>query len=168
MEVAKNIDILVLVLRLLATSLLVLTACLVALDSETKIVFDVIVKKATFRDLNILFVLVWIDSAAAAYNVLQVLRCCVFSGPKVDKNLAWLCYLLDQAVAYIVFATSSAALQGSLFAVTGNSHFQWMKLCNIFTRFCFQIGGALICGFVACLVLLAISSVSAYTLFRLY
>ncbi|KAL3535359.1 hypothetical protein ACH5RR_003820 [Cinchona calisaya] len=167
MELVKDVN-LTLVLRLFATFLLVLSACLVAFDSQTKLLFYSILRKASFRDLNALFVLVCIDSAAAAYNVLQILRCSIFPSPKVDKNLAWLCYLLDQAVVYLAFAANSAALQGSLFAITGQNNFQWMKLCNIYTRFCIQIGGALVCGFIACLVLAVISALSAYSLFRLY
>ncbi|CDP02964.1 unnamed protein product [Coffea canephora] len=155
-----------LVLRLFATSSLVLTACLVAFDSQTKLLFYSMVRKASFRDLKALSILVWVASAAAAYNVLQILRSRLF--PQMGKNLAWFGYLLDQAVAYLVFAANSAALQGCVFAVSGQSNFGWMKVCDKYTRFCIQIGGALICGYAACLAMAVISALSAYGLFRLY
>lgn len=41
-------------LRVSAILVLVLTACLVALDTQTKVVFVSIEKKATYKDLNAL------------------------------------------------------------------------------------------------------------------
>uniref|UniRef100_A0A5B7B8W5 CASP-like protein n=1 Tax=Davidia involucrata TaxID=16924 RepID=A0A5B7B8W5_DAVIN len=161
-------------LRLLAILLLVLTACLVGFDTQTKVIFSLVVRKANFRDLNALLVLVLIDSLAAGYNLLQLVRCFITCRFKCELtagsniNLAWLCFVLDQAAVYIVFAANSAAFEASLIAVTGASSFQWMKLCNRYTRFCIQIGGALLCGFVATLLMALLSSISAYSLFRLY
>uniref|UniRef100_A0A5B7AU82 CASP-like protein n=2 Tax=Davidia involucrata TaxID=16924 RepID=A0A5B7AU82_DAVIN len=160
-------------LRLFAILLLVLTACLVGFDTQTKVIFASITRKATFRDLNAFLVLVCIDSLAAGYNLLQVVRCYLsfrFKGDLMGsyKNLAWVCFLSDQAVVYTVFAANSAALEASVLAVSGAKGFQWMKLCNRYTRFCIQIGGALLCGYGASLFMAVISSISAYTLFRLY
>lgn len=73
-----------------------------------------------------------------------------------------------QAAAYTVFGATAAAVQGSTIAITGEKSFQWMKLCNRFTRFCFQIGGALICGYVAAVLMAITASISAYSLFQFY
>ncbi|CAL5385363.1 unnamed protein product [Camellia sinensis] len=43
-----------------------------------------------------------------------------------------------------------------------------MKLCDKYTRFCIQIGGALLCGYAASLSLALISILSGFSLFRLY
>ncbi|KAL8488848.1 hypothetical protein ACS0TY_024958 [Phlomoides rotata] len=160
-------------LRILTIVVLALTASLVAFDSQTKIIFYTYAKKATFKDLNVLCVLVWIDTAAAVYNLLQLFRSCILSvftkdQTTSDVHVAWGVYLLDQAVAYGVFAANTAALQASTLAITGEKSLQWMKLCNRFTRFCFQIGGALICGYIAAASMAIISFISAYALFRLY
>ncbi|KAI8014817.1 CASP-like protein 2C1 [Camellia lanceoleosa] len=160
-------------LRLSSTLLLVLTACLVGFDTQTKVIFLSTVRKATFRDLNALMALVCIDSVAAAYNLLQLLRCfvsCSFKANQMQSYLclAWVCFLLDQATVYLVVATNSAALAASFLAITGASNLQWMKLCDKYTRFCIQIGGALLCGYAASLSLALISILSGYSLFRLY
>ncbi|PIN20531.1 hypothetical protein CDL12_06773 [Handroanthus impetiginosus] len=84
------------------------------------------------------------------------------------RCLAWGIYLLDQAATYLIFAANTAAAQGSILAVTGEKSFQWMKLCNTYTRFCHQIGGALLCGYIAAILMIITSSISAYALFRLY
>lgn len=73
-----------------------------------------------------------------------------------------------QGVTYVLFSATMAALQGSLIAVTGVGSFQWSKVCNIYTRFCVQVGGSLICGIAASLAMAVVSSLSAYRLFRLY
>ncbi|KAL3643099.1 hypothetical protein CASFOL_013914 [Castilleja foliolosa] len=166
----RNIEAL---LRIISTLLLALTACLVRFDSQTKHLFYTLTKKATFKDMNALYVLVWIDTAVAIYSVLQLVRYMILPGFRKDltasnKYFGWGIYLLDQAAAYVVFGGNTAAVQASMFAVTGEKSLQWMKLCNRFTRFCTQIGGALVCGYIAAIVMAITSSISAYALFRLY
>ncbi|KAK8478098.1 hypothetical protein V6N13_144626 [Hibiscus sabdariffa] len=159
-------------LRLTAISLLVLTACLVGFDSQRKVIFY-IDKKASFKDLRALVGLVYITSLAAAYNLVQ-LSCSSFSARckrsslQSCRYLAWLRFILDQAAVYVVFAGNLAATQHALLVVTGEDEFQWLKWCNKYTRFCVQIGGSLLCGFVASLAMIFIASISAFNLFRLY
>ncbi|KAK4746579.1 hypothetical protein SAY87_025616 [Trapa incisa] len=154
--------------------ILVLTACLVWTNAQTKVIMYTFTKKATYKDLTALEYLVYIDVAVAAYSLLQLSRCSISSWfcktviTYEQKNLAWACFLLDQVVAYVAFSANTAAVQAALLAVTGSEALQWMKLCNRFTRFCFQIGGSLFCGYVACFLLVAISCISAFNLFRLY
>ncbi|KAB2079476.1 hypothetical protein ES319_A05G006300v1 [Gossypium barbadense] len=159
-------------IRLSTIVMLVLTACLIGLDSQTKVIFYV-QKKASFKDLRALVGLLYITSLAAAYNLLQ-LCCSSFSASYKGSSLqsyaylAWLRYILDQAVVYAVFAGNLAALEHSFLVLTGEENFQWLKWCNKYTRFCTQIGGSLLCGFVASLLMFSIASISAFNLFRLY
>ncbi|XP_050272551.1 CASP-like protein 2C1 [Quercus robur] len=159
-------------LRVSAVLFYVLTACLVGLDSQTKIIFFV-ARKATYRDLEAFGILVYVDSAAVVYNLLQL--CKGLISARFEGNLkgayiyiSWIGFLLDQLAAYITFAANSAAFEASVLAVTGAEEFQWMKLCNRFTRFCFQMGGALLCGYVASILMALISFISAYNLFSNY
>ncbi|ONI27458.1 hypothetical protein PRUPE_1G088100 [Prunus persica] len=159
-------------LRLCAVLVLVLTACLVGFDSQTKYLIF-IYRKATFRDLKSLSVLVYVVSVAAGYNLLQLGKCSKSAWCKENLKgsniyVAWLCFLLDQVAVYVTFGANSAALEASVLAIKGAQDFQWMKLCNKYTRFCFQIGGALACGYVACILMAWISLISAFNLFRLY
>ncbi|GMI81112.1 CASP-like protein 2C1 [Hibiscus trionum] len=156
-------------LRLSAISMLVLAACLVGFDSQRKVIFY-IEKKASFKDLRALVGLVYITSLAAAYNLLQLScsSCKRTSSLQSSTYLAWLRFILDQAAVYVVFAGNLAATEHALLVVTGEEKFQWLKWCNKYTRFCVQIGGSLLCGFVASLALFFIASISAFNLFRLY
>ncbi|KAH7853303.1 hypothetical protein Vadar_001006 [Vaccinium darrowii] len=117
-------------LRISAISLLVLTACLVGFDAQTKLIFHSFHRTASFRDMNALVVLVWVDSVAAGYNLLHLLAgTSICSRIKRNNNpvkvshpyLAWVCFLLDQATVYVVFAANSAATEASFLAVTGSN-----------------------------------------------
>ncbi|CAM8897390.1 unnamed protein product [Rhodiola kirilowii] len=161
--------------RILAILVLVLTACLVSLDTQTKLVFNILEKKATFKDLDALFVLVHVVSVAAGHHLLQLgLKFITANRLKESSKtslylyLKWFCFVFDQVMVYLVFATWSAALQASMLAVTGSESLQWMKVCNIFTRFCYQISGGLVCGFFAWFIMAIVSSISAFSLFCLY
>ncbi|KAK6235902.1 hypothetical protein SCA6_011239 [Theobroma cacao] len=86
--------------------------------------------------------------------------------PETKKSFLYKSY--SSAAVYVVFAGNFAAFEHALLVVTGEQNFQWMKWCNKYTRFCFQIGGSLLCGCVASLIMVFIASISAFNLFRLY
>lgn len=73
-----------------------------------------------------------------------------------------------QGMAYATFATSLAAAQGSLIALTGVKQLQWEKLCHFYPRFCVQAAVGIVIGAISSVVMVIISSISAYHLFRLY
>ncbi|XP_077217390.1 CASP-like protein 2C1 [Tasmannia lanceolata] len=160
-------------LRLSIFVLAVTGACLVGLDTQTKEVFLSIKRKATDRDLKALVVVVIVDAITAGYSFIQLSKSVIFAWFKenpgrYNPSLSWVCFLLDQMVAYICFGANAAGTQASLLAVTGATRFEWMKLCNIYTRFCDQIGGGLFCGTMASLLMAIVTSISAFRLFRLY
>ncbi|KAK7329813.1 hypothetical protein VNO77_23993 [Canavalia gladiata] len=158
-------------LRVLAIVVLVVTACLVAFDTQTKVVILTIEKTATYKDMNALKILVYITSVAAGYNFLQLCKHSTCSKGNFQGSyiyMAWICFLLDQIAVYITFAANTAAFGASMLAVTGSEALQWLKVCDKFTRFCIQIGGALLCGYVASILMALISAISAYKVFRMY
>ncbi|KEH15650.1 putative casparian strip membrane protein [Medicago truncatula] len=162
-------------LRVSAILFLVSTACIVAFDTETKVVILMIKKKATYKDLDALKILLYVTSAAAGYNMLQLCKHS-FSACSTIRNfndsyymhMAWISFLLDQIVVYLTFATNTSAFEACLFALTGSEAFQWMKVCNKFTRFCYQIGGAILCCYIASILMAMISTISAYKVLRMY
>uniref|UniRef100_A0A0D9WSS9 CASP-like protein n=1 Tax=Leersia perrieri TaxID=77586 RepID=A0A0D9WSS9_9ORYZ len=124
-------------------------------------------------------VLAMATAATAGYHLLQLLRCFFFSRFFTDggdakppcwgrRTLAWICFLLDKGCAYMTFATTVAAAQACVVALDGAHALQWNKLCNIYTRFCEQVAGSLVCGVLAAIAAALLSAVSARNLFRLY
>ncbi|KAJ0251441.1 CASP-like protein 2C1 [Hirschfeldia incana] len=154
------------ILRLCIVFLLILTSILIGLDSQTKDI-AYIHKKVTFRYLFALEVELYINVVVAAYNIAQ-LGFGWYGAAQKASNSKWLSYLLDQTAVYVVFAGASAAAQHSLLVVTGSKELQWMKWCYKFTRFCFQIGSAIILNYIAAVLMIILSFISAFSLFRLY
>ncbi|KAJ0984225.1 hypothetical protein J5N97_002581 [Dioscorea zingiberensis] len=160
------------ILRLTSMVLATMTALLIGLSTQTKTVLF-IEKKATAKDLQALWVATIVASVAAGYQLIQFCRCLAltwFSETPCQCTLllAWISFLLDQGMTYLMFASIAAAVQASLIALTGLKVFQWTKLCNIYTRFCFEIGGGIVCGLVTLLPMVVISSISASRLSKLY
>ncbi|CAN8230518.1 unnamed protein product [Cochlearia groenlandica] len=154
------------ILRLCIVALLLITCCLVGLDSQTKeIAF--INKKVTFRDLSALEVELCINVVIVVYNMIQLAIGWYTIAQKTSTS-KWLTYLLDQTAAYMILAGTSAAAQHSLLVLTGSKELQWMKWCYKFTTFCFQIGSAIILNYIAAALVILLSSFSAFSLFRLY
>ncbi|KAF8783827.1 hypothetical protein HU200_000267 [Digitaria exilis] len=75
-------------------------------------------------------------------------------------------FLCVQGCAYVVFATTVAALQVCFVGLIGVEALQWSKLCNIYTRFCEQVAAGIICGMLAAVGMAVVAAFSARDLFR--
>ncbi|XP_020590684.1 CASP-like protein 2B1 [Phalaenopsis equestris] len=159
-----------LALRLAALGFAVTASALVGGDSQVRTFFSM-EKKAKFTDMKTLLFLVAANGIAAGYNLLQVVRCFVgmMKGSVLfGKGLALVVFSCDQVMAYMALAAMAAAVQSGVIVMFGQPEFQWMKICNLYRRFCMQAGEGLACAFVACLAMIIISCISAFNFFRLY
>ncbi|KAL6200872.1 hypothetical protein ACLB2K_024587 [Fragaria x ananassa] len=159
-----------LVLRFLICGLGLAAALLVATDTQVKEIF-MVKKKAKFTDMKALVFLVIVNVIAAAYSLLQALRCVVSmvkGNVLFSKPLAWMIFSADQAVAYVAVAAVGAAAQSAALAKLGQSELQWMKICNMYDKFCTQVGEGIASSVLVGLSTILISCISAFNLFRLY
>ncbi|XVE50987.1 hypothetical protein DITRI_Ditri02bG0001100 [Diplodiscus trichospermus] len=159
-----------LVLRCMICGLSVLAAVLVGTDTQVKEIFS-IQKKARFTDMKALVFLVVANGVAAAYSLVQGLRCIVGMVRKsvvFSKPLAWGIFSGDQAMAYLNVAAVGAAAQSAVFAKLGQTELQWMKICNMYGKFCNQIGEGIAVSLLVSLSMIVLSCISAFSLFRLY
>lgn len=76
--------------------------------------------------------------------------------------------LLMQVMAYVTVAAVAAAVQSAMFAKVGQKELQWMKVCDMYGKFCNQVGEGLASAFVVSLSMVVVSCISAFSLFRLY
>ncbi|GAB2252659.1 hypothetical protein Droror1_Dr00005506 [Drosera rotundifolia] len=168
--VDRRVRVTELVLRILICVLGVLAAALVGSDSQVRVFFS-IEKKAKFTDMKSMVFLVAANGIAATYSLIQVLRCVVgmIRGSVLfSKSLAWIIFSGDQAVAYLSLSALAAALQSSIYGKQGQEEFQWIKICNMYGKFCNQAGEGVASAVVVTLSMAIVSSISAYSLFRLY
>lgn len=75
---------------------------------------------------------------------------------------------LVQMMTYLCLAATASATQGSLFAKLGEPALQWMKICNMYGKFCNQIGEGIASAVLVSLSMVILSAISAFSLFRLY
>ncbi|KAJ8437613.1 hypothetical protein Cgig2_005364 [Carnegiea gigantea] len=159
-----------LVLRVLVLGLGVAAAALIGANSEVKVIFS-ITKKAKFTDMKSLVFLVVVNGIVATYSLVQVVRCAVgiFRGSVLfSKPLAWLIFSGDQVMAYLTLAAVAAALQSSVIGKFGQPELQWMKICDLYKKFCTQAGEGVASALLVSLCTVILSWISAYSLFRLY
>ncbi|RVW87116.1 CASP-like protein 2B1 [Vitis vinifera] len=237
-----------LVLRCVICGLGILAAVLVGTDTQVKVIFT-IQKKAKFTDMKALVFLVIANGIAAAYSLIQGLRCVVsmvrgsvlfskplawaiFSGDQspfplsqrekgsISESIAcvthgayctttiWFCDADQQSrgwpslslslggclskglsifavvgprlsifshvwgrgrvIAYLTLAAVAAAAQSSVFGEFGQPELQWMKICNMYGKFCNQVGEGIVSAVGVSLSMVILSGISAFSLFRLY
>ncbi|XP_022714450.1 CASP-like protein 2B1 [Durio zibethinus] len=166
----RRVRIAELVLRCLICGLSVLAAILVGTDTQVKEIFS-IQKKARFTDMKALVFLVVANVVAAAYSFVQVVRCVVGMVRGIvlfNKPLAWAIFSVDQAMAYLNVAAVGATAQSAVYAKLGQTELQWMKLCNMYGKFCNQVGEGIAMALLVSVSMVFLSCISAFSLFRLY
>ncbi|XAR65749.1 hypothetical protein NMG60_11009959 [Bertholletia excelsa] len=168
--VDRRVRVAELVLRCVICGLGLLAAVLVGSDTQVKEIFS-IQKKAKFTDMKALVFLVVANGLAAAYSLVQGLRCVVSmvrGSVLFNKPLAWAIFSGDQLMSYLSLAAVAAATQSAAFAKLGEPELQWMKVCNMYGKFCNQVGEGIASALIASLAMVVLSSISAFSLFRLY
>lgn len=73
-----------------------------------------------------------------------------------------------QVMAYVTVAAVAAALQSGMIGKAGQAELQWMKVCNMYGKFCNQMGEGIGSSLVVSLSMVVLSCISAFSLFRLY
>jgi len=73
-----------------------------------------------------------------------------------------------QVMAYLSVAAVAAALQSGMIGRAGQAELQWMKVCNMYGKFCNRMGEGIGSALVVSLSMVVLSCISAFSLFRLY
>lgn len=73
-----------------------------------------------------------------------------------------------QVMAYVTLAAVAAAAQSAVIAKLGQPELQWMKLCGMYEKFCNQVGEGIVSALLVSISMVALSVISAFSLFRLY
>ncbi|KAG6387522.1 hypothetical protein SASPL_152714 [Salvia splendens] len=168
--IEKRVRVAELVLRFMVCAFAVVSGLLVGTDSQVKEIFG-IRKKAKFTDVKALVFMVIVSGLAAAYSLAQVVRCVLSvmrGGLLLNKPLAWAIFSGDQVMAYLGVSAVAAAAQSGALAKLGQPELQWMKVCNMYAKFCNQIGEGIGAALLLSLSMIFLSALSAFSLFRLY
>ncbi|CDY70521.1 BnaCnng68730D, partial [Brassica napus] len=147
-----------------------LALILMVTDTQVKRIF-VVEKRAKYTDMKSLVFLVVANGIAAAYSSLQSVRCVAGSmkgSVLFSKPLAWAIFSGDQAMAYMSVAAIAAAAESGVIGIRGEEKLQWMKVCNMYSKFCNQGAAVVASASIASIAMVIVSCISAFSLFRLY
>ncbi|GLJ39779.1 hypothetical protein SUGI_0813070 [Cryptomeria japonica] len=81
---------------------------------------------------------------------------------------AWMVFLLDQILTYIILGAGAVATELVYLAKNGDEEVTWEEFCSTYEKFCNRALVSVIITFVTVLVLIAISITSSYKLFSKY
>ncbi|KAL5708136.1 hypothetical protein ACHQM5_018963 [Ranunculus cassubicifolius] len=168
--VDRRLRILEVVLRCVICGLGALAAVLVGTDKQSKQIFSV-EKTAQYTDMKALMFLVIANAIVACYSLIHGVRCVVSmirATVLFNKPLAWAIFSGDQMMAYLTLAAVATAGQSAVFAKMGQPELQWMKICNMYGKFCNQVGEGIASALIVSLTMVFLSCLSAFNLFRLY
>uniref|UniRef100_A0A0D3F2J2 CASP-like protein n=1 Tax=Oryza barthii TaxID=65489 RepID=A0A0D3F2J2_9ORYZ len=114
-----------------------------------------------FSDLSGFRYLVWINAITAAYSVASIL----LSSCKFITRFDWFIFLLDQASAYLLLTSASAAAEVVYLAREGDREVSWGEVCSYFCRFCGAATVSVALNAAALLCFMALSLISAFRVF---
>lgn len=159
-------------LRLISSALCIIAMVVMVTNEQTKrLVFPanppiVISRKAKYTDVKALVFYSYVNGVVAGYLLLHAIYSIFASFKSGSVRLRlWATFIVDQLMIYVLIAAASVATEVSYIAKEGATKVAWEPVCDMFGKFCDQVGGSLIACFFGILVLAALVVISAYQLF---
>ncbi|KAJ6747777.1 NITRATE FORMATE IRON DEHYDROGENASE [Salix koriyanagi] len=111
-----------------------------------------------------------IDFIMNEYFHLRLTALVSILGKVRDQNLLIYFHtdLFVQMMAYLTLSAVAAAAQSAAFAKLGQTDLQWMKICNMYGKFCNQVGEGIASAVLVSVSMVVLSCISCFSLFRLY
>ncbi|XP_039037687.1 CASP-like protein 1D1 [Hibiscus syriacus] len=103
-------------------------------------------------------------SLTGLYSIITTLAS--ISASRKAKSILLLFALLDVVFVGIVASATGAAGGVAYIGLRGNNHVRWNKICNTFDTFCRHIGSAVALSLFAAILLVFLSMISTFTLYR--
>ncbi|CAI8585077.1 unnamed protein product [Vicia faba] len=81
-----------------------------------------------------------------------------------NKTILLMITILDLVISGLHFSANGAAAAEGVLGQKGNSHVQWMKVCNVFDAYCRHMTAALVLSIIASSVFLLLVAHSIFNL----
>ncbi|KAL5575420.1 hypothetical protein UlMin_017119 [Ulmus minor] len=152
---AKYSRFLIVVLRLLALAATVVAIVLMVTSHDSSKVFN-LTFKAKYNNTPAFKYFVIAKAIAGGLTFVSLFLMCFKS------FRSRLVIFLDVVIALVLCSGISAALAVAEVGKNGNSHAGWLPICGQVPKFCDQVTGSLIAGFVAAILYLLLILYSLY------
>ncbi|OMO53717.1 hypothetical protein CCACVL1_28409 [Corchorus capsularis] len=161
-----------LILRVLALLLTLVSAIVLGVDRQTKVVPVQIAPN--LPPVNVAAQAKWHYLSAFVYSFVSNIIACSYAAISIliamgtrngKKGLAAIIILVDLIMVALLFSSNGAALAIGLMGYKGNSHVQWNKVCNVFDKFCDQVAVSIVLsllGSIAFVFLVAMAAISLH------
>ncbi|XVF77412.1 hypothetical protein PTKIN_Ptkin14bG0040900 [Pterospermum kingtungense] len=147
-------------LRLSVIPLSVATIWLTVTNKEDNSIYG----EVQFSNLMGLKYMVFISAISAGYALVAAvaswLRCLV--------TKAWLFFVSDQIVAYLMVTSGAAVMEILYLAYNGDHKITWSEACSSYGKFCNKMKVALILHALALCCFIVLAVISAYRVFSLF
>ncbi|TXG67561.1 hypothetical protein EZV62_008836 [Acer yangbiense] len=114
--------------------------------------------KLKFSNLLGLKYMVCISAICAGYAFVAVVSSCI----KFLVTKAWLFFLSDQIVAYLMVTSGAAVMEIIYLAYNGDQKVTWSESCSSYGKFCYRMKLALIFHALALVCFIVLAVISAY------
>ncbi|XP_057439020.1 CASP-like protein 1E2 isoform X2 [Lotus japonicus] len=133
-------------LRFLALSLTLVATIIVAVNKETKTIsYAGMQFKATAKwEYMSAIVFFLVSNAIGCSYAAASLAISMVSRTSGNKTAPFLLTVLDLVIMALLFSANGAAAAVGVIGQKGNSHVQWMKVCNVFNAYCNHATAALV------------------------
>lgn len=114
--------------------------------------------------------LVYSNGLAAMYCFVVALTSAsnVVGTRRSNKPGAWVVFILDQGLAYVLLSAASAAVEVAYLAENGDETTGWDAQCSTYWHFCHLLKASIVVSFLSVILLAIISVLSAKQLFKQY
>ncbi|CAH9071788.1 unnamed protein product [Cuscuta epithymum] len=142
--------------RVLAFANTFAAALVLGVDKQTKLIDIQIVSTlppvsvpvtANWKYMSAFVYFVVVNSIACAYAAVSLVLMLVARGAKSSRMTSLFLIISDLLMMGLLFSGVGATAAVGLLGFTGNSHLRWNKVCNVFGKFCAQVGGAIFVSF---------------------
>lgn len=147
-------------LRLCVIPLSVATIWLTVTNQQDNSIYG----KLEFSNLTGLKYMVCISGISAGYALVAV----VASWVRCLVNKAWLFFVSDQIMAYLMVTSGAAVLEILYLAYKGDRGVSWSEACSSYGRFCSRVNLALALHALALCCFLVLAVISAYRVFSMF
>ncbi|MCL7039791.1 hypothetical protein MKW94_004360 [Papaver nudicaule] len=117
--------------------------------------------KLEFNNFIGLKYLVYINAISACYALVAI----VCSWLKFLLTKAWIFFVSDQIVAYLIVTSGASVTEILYLGYNGDKEVSWSEACSTYGRFCSRVKVALILHVFAFLCFLILSIISAFRVF---
>lgn len=121
-----------------------------------------------YSDIGGLKYLVYANGICAVYSILSLLGFVFSTGVDYSRTRAWIMFILDQALTYVILTAGVCGIEIMDLAYQGNEQVSWSRVCVSYGEFCNNARASVLITMAVLVCFMVLSLLSAHRLFIKY